>query len=152
MAVELKDRLSDIVQNIQLAAGDLIDSASNLTSVAQNTKLTVEDVVHATESIAERASSQAADAKLTSDGVTDMNERIKNIKQEMHELVTYAGVHFRAILPSVSIMSEIYKGASRLYAHMVIDESETSGSTTEKSVQSNESVVLKRYSFLMPLY
>ena len=89
-AVELKDRLTDIVQNIQLAAGDLIDSASNLTSVAQNTKLTVEDVVHATESIAERASSQAADAKLTSDGVTDMNERIKNIKNEMHDLVTYA--------------------------------------------------------------
>ena len=89
-AVELKDRLTDIVQNIQLAAGDLIDSASNLTSVAQNTKHTVEDVVHATESIAERASSQAADAKLTSDGVTDMNERIKNIKNEMHDLVTYA--------------------------------------------------------------
>ena len=50
----------------------------------------MEDVVHATESIAERASSQAADAKLTSDGVTDMNERIKNIKHEMHDLVTYA--------------------------------------------------------------
>ena len=106
-AVELKDRLTDIVQNIQLAAGDLIDSASNLTSVAQNTKLTVEDVVHATESIAERASSQAADAKLTSDGVTDMNERIKNIKQEMHELVTYAESMADAEQKSRAIVEEL---------------------------------------------
>jgi len=89
-SVDLQDSLRGIVGNISLATSDLAQSSESLSDLAQNTQGTVSETVKATESIAERASSQAIDAKITSDGVSEMNEQIKVIKDEMESLVKYA--------------------------------------------------------------
>ena len=111
--VDLQNNLSGIVTNIVDAANDLSGSAGDLVQVAQNTQGTVGEVVHATEQIAERASSQAVDAKVTSDGVTDMNEEIKNIKNDMVTLVTYAKSMAAAEQKNRDIVEELNQQCDR---------------------------------------
>ena len=105
--IDLQKSLGEIVTSIVDAAGDLTESAGSLVQVAQNTQGTVSEVVHATEQIAERASSQAVDAKVTSDGVMDMNEEIKTIKHDMVTLVTYAESMAKAEQKNRDIVEEL---------------------------------------------
>ena len=130
--VDLQNSLSDIVTNIVDAANDLSGSAGDLVKVAQDTQGTVGEVVHATEQIAERASSQAVDAKVTSDGVTDMNEEIKNIKNDMVNLVTYAKSMAAAEQKNRDIVEELNKQSDRTR--------ESLDSVSKQIVRMNDSV------------
>ncbi len=106
-SVKLQRTLYDIVGEIVTAAANLSDSAADLSVMAQNTQGTVNHVVEQTGQIAERASSQAVDAKVTSDGVLEMNEDIKTIKHDMKNLVDYAGTMATSEQQSQKIIEEL---------------------------------------------
>ena len=106
-SVSLQQTLQDIVNNIVNAANSLAESANGLVSIAQDTQTSVNDVEKATEQIVERASSQAVDAKVTSDGVTSMNDDIKQIKHDMYDLIEYAESMAEAERKNQSIVNEL---------------------------------------------
>lgn len=107
-SVELQQSLTGIVGSIADAAGNLNESARILVEMADNSGSTVAKVAEATGDIAERASSQASDAKYTSDGVNEMNEDIKQIKEDMRNLVTYAESMAEAEQKNRDIVEELH--------------------------------------------
>ncbi len=133
-SIELQKSLLDIVNNIVQAANGLTSSAEVLSLVAGNTQTTVEEVVGATEQIAERASSQAVDAKVTSQGVMEMNERIKEIKRDMHNLVTYAESMAVAEQKNREIVDELNAQSSQ--TRKSLDDVTSQIDRMNKSVQS----------------
>ncbi|MBP9996518.1 MAG: cache domain-containing protein [Lachnospiraceae bacterium] len=138
-SVDLQKSLFDIVNNIIQAAGDLTASAEALSNMAQNTQGTVGDVVHATEQIAERASSQAVDAKVTSDGVMGMNEDIKQIKSDMKVLVGYAESMADAEQKSQDIVEEL--NTQSLNTRKSLDSVSNQIDIMNKSVQGIEKAI-----------
>lgn len=133
MSIKLQASLCDIVENIVSAAENLTDSAANLTVMAQNTQDTVGVVADATGKIVERASSQAVDAKVTSDEVLAMNEEIKTIKHEMRDLVDYAGTMATSEKQSQDIIEEL--NTQSITTRQQLDRVSTQIDIMNKSVQ-----------------
>ncbi len=135
-SVELQKSLVGIVGSIVEAADDLNSSALKLSSMADESGGTVSDVVGATEQIVERASSQAADAKYTSDGVSEMNEEIKQIKSDMAGLVSYAESMAAAEQKNRDIVEELH--AQSDMTRLSLDKVQEQIDRMNKSVQSIE--------------
>lgn len=138
-AIDLQKSLYEIVNNIIHAASHLTTSATALSEIAQNTQGTVDSVVHATEQIAERASSQAVDAKVTSDGVLDMNEDIKTIKADMKVLVGYAESMASAEQKNQGIVEEL--NAQSINTRRSLDSVSNQIDVMNKSVQGIEKAI-----------
>ena len=135
-SIELQQSLTSIVSGIAEAAGALGESANDLLNMADNSSGTVKDVVDATGQIVERASSQAADAKYTSDGVNEMNEEIKQIKSDMAGLVTYAESMAEAEQKNRDIVEELHSQSDM--TRQSLDKVQEQIDRMNKSVQSIE--------------
>ena len=135
-SIELQQSLIGIVGSIAEAAGALGESANDLLNMADNSSGTVKDVVDATGQIVERASSQAADAKYTSDGVNEMNEEIKQIKSDMAGLVTYAESMAEAEQKNRDIVEELHAQSDK--TRLSLDRVQEQIDRMNKSVQSIE--------------
>lgn len=135
-SIELQQSLTGIVGSIAEAAGALGQSANDLLGMADNSSGTVVAVVDATGQIVERASSQAADAKYTSDGVNEMNEEIKQIKSDMAGLVTYAESMAEAEQKNRDIVEELHAQSDK--TRLSLDRVQEQIDRMNKSVQSIE--------------
>ena len=135
-SIELQQSLKGIVGSILEAAGDLVESANNLSGMADNSSGTVTAVADATGEIVERASSQAADAKYTSDGVNEMNEDIKQIKSDMAGLVEYAESMAAAEQKNRDIVEELHSHSDK--TRLSLDRVQEQIDRMNKSVQSIE--------------
>lgn len=135
-SLELQKSLVGIVGSIVEAADDLNSSAVKLSSMADGSGQTVSEVVGATEQIVERASSQAADAKYTSDGVNEMNEEIKQIKSDMAGLVEYAESMAEAEQKNMDIVEELHSQSDK--TRLSLDKVQEQIDRMNKSVQSIE--------------
>ncbi len=139
-SIELQQSLKDIVRSILEAARDLVESANNLSGMADNSSGTVTAVADATGQIVERASSQAADAKYTSDGVSEMNEDIKQIKSDMAGLVEYAESMAVAEQKNRDIVEELHLHSDK--TRLSLDRVQEQIDRMNKSVQSIEKATI----------
>jgi len=138
-SVDLQRSLFDIVNNIKIAADNLTESANGLASIASDTKTTAADVEKATESIVERASSQAVDAKVTSDGVMEMNDEIKQIKQDMYDLIKYSESMAEAEKKNQDIVNDL--NAQSITTRKSLDSVTSQIERMNNSVQSIEKAI-----------
>lgn len=86
MSVKLQTMLYDIVNEIKASAGQLSESADQLTLMAQDTKETADGVIVAVAEISQGAQLQAQDTADTNNNIISMGQQIDNIVEEVENL------------------------------------------------------------------
>lgn len=86
MSVKLQTMLYDIVNEIKASAGQLSESADQLTLMAQETKETADGVIVAVAEISQGAQLQAKDTADTNNNIISMGQQIDNIVEEVENL------------------------------------------------------------------
>ncbi len=84
--IHLRDRLTDIVSNINSYSQNTAATAEELTATAQSTKDAAGDVSNAVQNIAEGASSQAQDTQLAANNIEQSQRLLKDMIAKMNEL------------------------------------------------------------------
>lgn len=86
MSIKLQTMLYDIVNEIKASAGQLSESADQLTLMAQDTKETADGVIVAVAEISQGAQLQAQDTADTNNNIISMGQQIDNIVEEVENL------------------------------------------------------------------
>lgn len=106
-SVQLQNELRKIVDHIKDSSADLIQSADQLTDMAQNTRNTVDSVCSSMKDVTDGSVTQSEKTTVAIDHVTKIGEEITYISETMDSLTKHAGQMSDAEKTSKVILNEL---------------------------------------------
>lgn len=107
MSVKLRDELYKVVNNMKDSSVDLIDSADQLTSMAGDTRQSVDVVYQSLEEITKGSATQAEETTVAKQNVERIGEQIGYITEEVDALTMHANQMSEAEQASEHIIGEL---------------------------------------------
>ncbi len=130
----LREKLVEVVCDIKVQSGMLMDAADDLSHSASETSTTMEQVENAVNEIAQGATSQAEETQIATENVVSMGNMVEETSDVVDRLLVYASRMRRSSDSAKAILSELNQVNTKTegYIEVIAKQIETTNDSAKK--------------------
>lgn len=130
----LREKLVEVVCDIKVQSGMLMDAADDLSHSASETSTTMEQVENAVNEIAQGATSQAEETQIATENVVSMGNMVEETSDVVDRLLVYASRMRKSSDSAKAILSELNQVNTKTegYIEVIAKQIETTNDSAKK--------------------